>query len=34
MYLECAYNWYLLILKNRFYKIFLQIYKSNRSIVL
>ena len=22
MYLECAYNWYLLILENRLYKIF------------
>ena len=29
MYLECAYNWYLLILENRLYKIFLQNYKSN-----
>ena len=34
MYLECAYNWYLLILENRLYKIFLQICKSNHSIVL
>ena len=34
MYLECAYNWYLLILENRLYEIFLQNYKSNHSIVL
>ena len=34
MYLESAYNWYLLILENRLYKIFLQICKSNHSIVL
>ena len=33
MYLECAYNWYLLILENRLSKIFFQICKSNHSIV-
>ena len=34
MYLECAYNWYLLIPENRLYDIFLQLCKSNHSIVL
>ena len=35
MYLECAYNWYLLILENRLFKIFFfSNFKSNHSVVL